>query len=128
MAQDVKVLGRSRLPGGGFNTIGKASNSKETVWAEVKITAYTSGGELLTPIHLGLSSFDDIQFDVVSVEDDATVAVVGAMPRAQYERTAEIVIILLDPNAGDTQVTTNQAAVYRVMATGDSLARAPAFT
>lgn len=120
MAQDVRVLGRSRLEGGGFNTSGLASNTKETVWAEVKITSYTSNGESLTPKDLGLSSIDSILFDVVSVQDNATVAVVGAMPRAQYERTSQQVIILLDPNDGDTQVTSTQAAVYRVMATGNS--------
>ena len=120
MAQDIKVLGRSRLPGGGFNTTGVASNSKIQVWAEVKITAYSANGESLTPIHLGLSSIDSIHFDVVSVNNAATVAVIGAMPRAQYERTSQQVIILSDPNAGDTQVVTNEAAVYRVMAIGNS--------
>ena len=122
MAQDVKVLGRSRLPGGGFNTAGVASNNKIQVWAEVKITSYTSNGEALTPIHLGLSSIDTIHFDVVSVNDAATIAVVGAMPRAQYERSSQQVIILIDPNAGDTQVSSTEAAVYRVLAIGNSAA------
>ncbi len=120
MAQDVKVLGRSRLPGGGFNTSGVASNSKIQVWAEVSITAYTANGESLTPKDLGLSSIDTIHFDLVSTEDTPTAPVIGAMQRAQYAPILRTVIILIDPNNGDTQVTTNAAAVYRCLAIGDS--------
>ena len=120
MAQDIKVLGRSRLPGGGFNTAGVASNSKIQVWAEVSITSYTSNGESLTPMMLGLSSIDTIHFDLVSTNNAATIAVIGAMQRAQNERTSQQAIILIDPNAGDTQVSSTEAAVYRVLAIGNS--------
>ena len=121
MAQDVKVLGRSRLPGGGFTTAGAAVQTKETVWAEVKITSYTTGGESLLPAHLGLATIDFIQFEPVSVNDAATVPVETALHVLLYERTAQTVIIVIDHNS-DTEVTSTQAAVYRCIATGDSAA------
>lgn len=121
MAQDVKVLGRSRLPGGGFTTAGAAVQTKETVWAEVSITSYTTGGESLTPVHLGLTNIDFIAFEPVSVNNAATVPVSTALHVYNYERTAETVIIVIDHNS-DTEVTSTQAAVYRCVATGDSAA------
>ena len=126
MAQDVKVLGRSRLPGGGFTTAGAAVQTKESVWAEVSITSYTTGGESLTPVHLGLTTIDFIHFEPVSVNNAATVPVETAIQSFQYERTAETVIIVIDVDT-NTEVTSTQAAVYRCFATGDSAA-APELT
>ncbi len=126
MAQDVKVLGRSRLPGGGFTTAGAAVQTKETVWAEVSITSYTTGGESLLPVHLGLANIDFITFQPVSVNDAATAPIADLLHVILYERTAQTVIIVIDHNS-DTEVSSTQAAVYRCIATGDSAA-APELT
>ncbi len=126
MAQTVKVLGRSRLPGGGFTTAGAAVQTKETVWADVTSSSYITGGESLLPTHLGLTNIDFIQFEPVSVNDAATVPVETAMHVLLYARTAQTVIIVIDHNS-DTEVSSTQAAVYRCIATGDSAA-APELT
>lgn len=126
MAQTIKILSRDRLEGGGFNTAGVAKNLKERVVAEVTVTVWTANGEPLTPNDLGLETIDDIQFDVVSVNDAATVPIATAIPLAAYDRTGQRVICISD-HGTDTPVVTGEAAVYRCVAFGDS-ARAPELT
>ena len=123
MAIDVKILGRSRIHGGGYTTTGIAKNDKEMVWAQVSVTAYTNAGEPFIPSDMGLTNFDALFLDLRSVQDAVTEPISGAIPMAAYSDVLQVLVINIDHGA-DTAVTDNQAAVVNCLAIGDSASQA----
>ena len=123
---NVKVLGRSRLQGGGHNTAGVASNNKEEVWGELSGT-YVTNGALFTPRDVGLlgnalgeMTFDKLTLTVVSV-NAGTEVTANTGVSAQYQPTAGKILMQTRDNAGTATAATNaQAYVVNFHAIGDS--------
>ncbi len=116
----VKVLGRSRLQGGGQAVSGNARNNKEEVWGELSGT-YITAGALFTARDVGLRDFDKISLNPVSVnggtEPTATTEVT-----AQFEPTDQKILMQTrDINGASTAAVTTQAYVCNFHAIGDSV-------
>jgi hypothetical protein len=112
MAKTVAILGRSYLPGPGFNTSGTPKQGKTQTWGVVTISSYTASGEPLTPNDLGLTAIDFVQFNVDKI-DGADLG--HAEGSAVYQYTNQKVSVF---EAAADQADTS--AVLRFMATGDS--------
>jgi hypothetical protein len=120
MAYDAVLLYKQNLPGGGFNTTGVPQQGKVLVVYRLNITLYTTGGESFTARDIGLENVDYIQFDVESANNAATQPGTGAMLEAGWDRTNNLLVV----DVNETEVTTTEAAVVRVLAVGDTAATA----
>lgn len=117
MAHSVRINYNTPLPRGGMNASGIAVSNKRLVGGRIDITSYTAGGEVITPLEFGLDVLDQIFFNVESVNDAATVFGASAPGWANYDRTAQRVVIISDAT---TAVVTGEDAVVRFLAIGDS--------
>ncbi len=130
MSLTVKVLGRSRIEGGGFSAAGVASNRKEKVWGQLTGT-YETNGVAFDPNDVGLvgTTFDFVRLDPVRL--DATDA------NGIVEPTANTDVQFSEPDGkflaqtialnGDRTIADNKAYVINFEAFGDS-ASAPDLT
>lgn len=112
MAKTVQILGRTYLPGPGFNTSGTPKQGKTQTWGVVTISSYTASGEALTPNDVGLTTIDHIQFTVDKVDGSD---LGHAEASAVYQYTNQKVSVF---EAAADQADTS--AVLRFMALGDS--------
>ncbi len=129
----VKVLGRSRLQGGGHNTIGIASNRKEEVWGELSGT-YVTNGALFKPRDIGLAgnalgenTFDKLNLTVVSVNGGTEVTATTTISAQYSGQDGKILMTTRDINGAATAAVNAQAYVVNFHAIGDS-ARNPELT
>lgn len=65
MAKTVGTRFRNRHAGGGFDSAGTSKQGKTDVRGVIAVSAYSRGGESLTPIDLGLSAIDHLDLRVV---------------------------------------------------------------
>jgi len=121
MAHSVRINYNTPLPGGGKNASGLAVNGKRLVGGRINISSYTALGEVITPLEFGLDVLDQIFFNVESVNNAATDFGQATPALANYDRTAQRVVVVTD---GSTANVTGQAAVVRFVALGDSNAAA----
>lgn len=64
MASDVKIRFRKFLPGAGYSSAGAAKQGKTRIVGQISVTSYTSGGEALAPVDVGLTTIDAISLRV----------------------------------------------------------------
>jgi hypothetical protein len=126
MSLTVKVLGRSRLQGGGRNTAGIASNSKEEVWGELSGN-YVTSGVPIQPLDLGLrgnalgeNTFDKLNFTVVSVNGGTEVTATTTIECAFQPSTGKFLMTTRDINGAAVIATNGTAYVVNFHAIGDS--------
>lgn len=117
MAHSVRINYNTPLPGGGKNASGLAVNGKRLVGGRINISSYTASGEVITPLEFGLDVIDQIFFNVESVNNAATVFGASAPGLANYDRTAQRVVVISDATTANV---TGEAAVVRFLAIGDS--------
>ena len=117
MAIDVRTLSRTPLALTGRTAAGAVSNTKTMVTGDIDITTYTSAGEPLVAVDLGLTVIDAIFFEVL--DSDGTVTSVSQLINITYDRTNELLLIW-DGNGGVTVTGSN--AQVRFLAFGDSAA------
>lgn len=117
MAHSVRINYNTRLPAGGKDSAGVAKNNKRLVGGRINITSYTAGGEVITPLEFGLDVLDQIFFNVESVNNAVTEFAAANPGWANYDRTAQRVVIISDATTANV---TGQAAVVRFLAMGDS--------
>jgi hypothetical protein len=129
----VKVLGRSRLQGGGHNTAGIASNSKEEVWGEL-VGDYVTNGALFKPHHIGLlgnalgeNTFDKLNLTVVSVNNGTEVTATTTIECQYSGQDGKILMTTRDINGAATAAVNTEEYVVNFHAIGDS-ARNPDLT
>jgi hypothetical protein len=114
MAKTVQILGRSYLPGPGFNSSGSPKQGKVQVWGIVTISSYTASGEPMTAADLGMTTIDEVTFNV----DKANNADIGAVEStAVYQYTNKLVHVY---SAAATAAATSGIDVLRFHAVGDS--------
>lgn len=126
MSLVVKILGRSRLEGGGHTTAGVAQNDKVFVWGELT-GDYEAGGVDLTVQDLGLDgTFDFLQLNPVTfiagtgvglIEDDTSI-------RAQFSEPDGQLILQTVDNAGAVTESTTTAYVVNFFACGNNASSA----
>lgn len=79
MANDVRIRFKSFLPGAGFDSAGGPKQGKTRVVGTVTVTSYSSEGESLSAIDLGLSTVDALHLRV-SEELDAGAGTIRTAP------------------------------------------------
>lgn len=117
MAHSVRINYNTPLPGGGKNASGLAVNNKRLVGGRINISSYTASGEVITPLEFGLDVLDQIFFNVESVNDAVTEFAAATPGWANYDRTAQRVVVISDATTANA---TGEAAVIRFLAIGDS--------
>jgi hypothetical protein len=123
MSLTVKVLGKSRLEGGGFTAAGLAVNAKEKVWGELTGT-YESNGVALEPQDLGLAgtTFDFIRLDPVRLDSTDAEGIIGTVQNTSVqfsEPDGKFLAQTIIEN-GNRTVADNKAYVINFEAIGDS--------
>ena len=117
MAIDVRTLSRTPLALSGRDASGNVSNTKTMVTGDIDITTYTTSGEPLAAVDLGLTVIDALFIEVLDV--DGTVASASQIFNVTYDRTNEL-FLLWDGNGAVTVAGSN--AQVRFLAFGDSAA------
>ena len=112
---NMKVLFRTTIPGGGFNTTGVPKQHKTLLVAELSGT-YNTGGIVLNP-GIGLDSVDFVKADVVSI--DGTDPADGEPMTANFLRASNKLLIF-EAADGGTETDDSDAFVIRILAIGDS--------
>jgi hypothetical protein len=128
MSLVVKVLGRSRIEGGGFTTAGVAVNAKEKVWGQLSGT-YEANGVAFEPLDLKLAgtTFDFLQLDPVRLNatDAEGIPTVTKATSVQYSEPDGKFICQTIADNGDRAVGDVKVYTINFEAFGDS-AEAPA--
>jgi hypothetical protein len=122
MSLTVKILGSARLPGGGFDTAGVASNDKVFVWGELS-GDYVANGVPITTADVGLSgTFDLLHLQPVTLLGAAGVGLIEPTTtiRALYSEPDGKIIMQTVVAAGDATESTATAYVVNFFACGDS--------
>ncbi len=122
----VKVLGRSRLQGGGKTLGGVAKNHKEEVWGELTGTYVTSGAAFVAR-DVGLTGFDKLNLSVISVNGGTELTATTTVSADYSEADSKILMATADINGARTAAVNGQAYICNFHAIGDS-ARNPELT
>jgi hypothetical protein len=130
MSLVVKVMGRSRIEGGGFTAAGLAVQTKEKVWGQLTGT-YEADGVALDPTDLGLvgATFDFIRMDPVRLDgtDAEGIVETTANTSVQFsEPDGKFICQTIETN-GDRTIGDVDTFVINFEAFGDS-ASAPELT
>jgi len=114
----IKILGKSRVEGGGFTSTGLARNNKVMVWGELTGT-YAAAGVSFVPEDIGISgTFDFINLQAESVnsvnfKNDTQIY-------AAFDPVLAVLNLMDDVDSNDEAGTT--AFVVNFFAIGDSTA------
>lgn len=119
MSLNVKVLGRSRLQGPGYETTGVTSTSKEFVWGELTGT-YVTTGVPFTPGNIGLQDIDFINLQPVSV-NAGTDYTATTQINANFDESTGVIFMQTEVAAGDKTEATQTAYVVNFVAFGTSI-------
>ncbi len=115
----VKVLGRTRLQGGGQTLGGVKQNHKEEVWGELTGTYITNGAKFVAR-DVGLTTFDKLNLSVINV-NGGTEPTATTQVTAQYsEADSKILMQTRDSNGAATAATTATTYVCNFHAIGES--------
>jgi len=104
---------------------GQPTNNKVLLSGRIKVIDYTTAGEPLTAMDIGLQNIDSIYFNPVSFADAGTKYLVAAPIAANYDYTNKLMIVTID--GGTTEATVGENVEVNFLAIGDSLA-APELT
>lgn len=116
---NVFELGRSRVQGGGSTLAGGAKNDKVLIWGHIDYT-YNTGGLVVPPNRLGLSTLDVIVFGNVFGPADA--APTAAQPwHAVYTAIAEGSGNIIVTDDAGTEQTDSTASSLSFIAIGSAL-------
>ncbi len=115
----VKVLGRTRLQGGGRTLGGVAKNAKEEVWGELTGT-YITDGALFTARDVGLLGFDKLNLSVISVNDGTELTATTGVSAQYSGPDQKILMQTRDANGAATAAVTTQDYIVNFHAIGDS--------
>ena len=124
---DVKVLIKSRLPGGGHGLAAGASNDKIEVVASVTGT-YNTAGIVIAPKDFGLRKIDALFTSQVHINNDTAPTATnpsGAVFIARSGDTGNLVFVL--HSTGQAEATDSQTFSCTILAYGDGAA-APNFS
>ena len=122
MAKTVQIRSRSWLPDAGYNSSGDPKQGKQRVVANVAVTSYTANGEPFVAKDVGLTTIDNINVTVVSVNDAATGTSATTSLWGDYSYSAGLIRagIFTYSSGIVTLNTSTQASVWRVEVIGDS--------
>lgn len=114
MAKTVQILGRSYLPGPGFNTSGTPKQGKTQTWGIISISPYTVGGEPVSANDLGLTFIDHVSFTIKQLGGVEVGAVEASVI---WQSTANEVVVF---EAAADQADAGDNPVLTFFAVGDS--------
>ena len=115
----VKVLGRSRLQGGGKTLGGVARNHKEEVWGELTGTYITNGAAFVAR-DVGLHDFDKLNLSVVSVNGGTELTATTGVSAQYSGPDQKILMQTRDINGAATAAVNGQTYIVNFHAIGDS--------
>jgi len=113
MAKTVQILGRSYLPGPGFNTSGSPKQGKTQTWGIITMAPYTVGGEPVSPNDLGLTTIDHVSFTIKQLTGAEVTAVEASVI---WQSTANEVVVF---KTAATQAAAGDNPVLTFFAVGD---------
>ncbi len=121
MSLTVKVLGRSRLQGGGRNISGVAKQGKEEVWGELTGT-YVTAGVPFAVDDVGLTSFDYVDLQPVTLAAAAGLGLIepDTAIHAQLDEPQGLIVCQTIDNGGITTDAAQTAYVINFRIIGDS--------
>jgi hypothetical protein len=121
MSLTVKVLGRSRLEGGGHNIIGVAKNNKVETWGELSGT-YVTTGIAIVPADFGLVTLDHLDLQPVTFLGGAGVGRIDADTaiKAVVDEPNAVIRCQTIASSGALTESTQTAYVINFRAVGDS--------
>lgn len=115
-----KIFSRSPLEGPGFNAAGEPRPNKVQVVGEINEN-YVTGGIVVSPHQLGLTTIDYISFSVVSTADAGNVPTAAATPLAMYIYATNKVLVVTDSGTdAGAEATNDENVVLRFVAQGES--------
>ena len=120
MAKTVQVLGRSYLPGQGFNLSGSPKQGKAMIWGQINVSSYPTGGESIVPNDLGLTTIDHAEFfpfAAAALGVTPTAYTAGNAPGVNYRKSANLLEVFSDAT---TEQTSTNALSISFFAVGDS--------
>ena len=121
MSLVVKVLGRSRLEGGGRDINGVSKNGKLEVWGQLTGT-YVTTGIAFTATDLGLETVDVLDLQPITLLGAAGVGLIepDTAINAQVDEPNAVIRCQSISNAGAITESTQTAYVINFRAFGDS--------
>ncbi len=121
MTLTVKILGRSRLEGGGHNISGVAKNNKVETWGELT-GDYVTAGVAYTPQDFGLETLDYLDLQPVTMIAGTGVGLIepDTSINAVIDEPSALIIMQTQDNVGDLTDCTETAYVVNFRAIGDS--------
>ncbi len=128
MSLTVKILGRSRIEGGGVTTAGLAVQAKEKVWGQLT-GAYVTDGVPLTARDFKLGTFDFLKLDPVELINGGAAGIIEptTATSAQYsEADSKLILQTIAANGSRTE-STQTAFVVNFEVFGDGI-EAPELT
>ncbi len=121
MSLVVKVLGRSRLEGGGHTTAGVAKQGKVEVWGELT-GAYVTTGIAIVPADFGLVTLDYLDLQPVTLNAAASLGLIegDTAINAQLDEPNNVIRCQTIDNVGDITEAAQTAYVINFRVLGDS--------
>jgi hypothetical protein len=121
MSLTVKILGRSRLEGGGHDINGVAKNGKIEVWGELAGT-YVTTGIAFTPTNIGLETIDFLDLQPVTLAAAAGLGLIEPQTSitANLDEPNAVIRCATIDSGGITTEAAQTAYVINFRAFGDS--------